>query len=229
MNTTANYLPNATSLVVPHFGWMATVTGSWALAGGAAGGLATAGLLLLGRVHPDALLLTAALLATLGSVLGMVHGAVLGYLGRPDRSAGDTRFPALAVSVAALSAFTAALILAVWLAIAVLAGRAGQPAGWLIGMVALPLAVGSLVWATMLGWYAIENAYTRWPDHRIGSYLIIGAFMVLLGAFLALRPVIPGTRLQLSTPAGMVAAALAALWLAAPAIYFGLRLIHRGR
>jgi hypothetical protein len=159
----------------------------------------------------------------------MVHGAVLGYLGRPAPFAGDKRFPALAVSIAAMSAFTAAMILAVWLSIAALAGRAGQPAGWLIGMVALPLAVGSLVWATMLGWYAIENAYARWPDHRIGSYLIVGAFAVLLTAFLALRPVLPGTRLQLSTAAGMVAAALAALWLAAPAIFFGLRLIHRRR
>ena len=229
MSTTMHYLPDAADLVVPRFGWMATMTGCWALAGGAAGGLATAALLLLGRIHPDALLLTAAFLTTLGSGFGMVHGAVLGYLGRPRQDTGESRFPGLTVSLAALFAFAAAMIIAVWLAIAVLAGMAGQPAGWAIVLIALPIAVGSLVWATILGWYAIENAYARWPDHRIGSLLIGGAFIVLLAAFLALRPVIPGTQLQLSVPAGMIVAGLAALWLAAPAIFFGLRLIHNGR
>jgi hypothetical protein len=229
MSTMRDYIPDAQSLVLPRFGWMATMTGSWVLAGGAGGGVATAGLLLFGRVHPDALLLTAAFLATLGSLFGAVHGAVLGYLGRPKAASSDSLHPRLTVPLAALFAFTAAMIIAVWLSIAVLAGLAGQPAGWFILLFALPLAIGTLVWATILGWYAIENAYARWPDHRIGSFLILGAFVVLLAAFLAVRPVIPGLRLQLSTPAGTIAAALAALWLAAPAIFFGLRLIHRSR
>lgn len=229
MSTTMHYLPDASYLVVPRFGWMATMTGCWALAGGAAGALATTGLLLFGRIHPDALLLTAIFLTTLGSGFGTVHGAVLGYLGRPRDGTGESRVPGLTVSLAVLFAFTAAIVIAVWLSIAVLAGMAGQRAGWVIALLALPIAVGNLVWATILGWYAIENAYARWPDHRIGSFIIGGTFIVLLAAFLALRPVIPGTQLQLSLPAGMILAGLAALWLAAPAIFFGLRLIHRSR
>lgn len=229
MSTTMHFLPDASDLVVPRFGWMATMTGCWTFAGGAAGGLATAVLLVLGRIHPDALLLTAAFLTTLGSGFGTVHGAVLGYLGRPRQDTGQSRFPGLTVSLASLFAFVATMIIAVWLSISVLAAMAGQPAGWAIVMIALPIAVGSLVWATILGWYAIENVYARWPDHRIGSFLIGGAFVVLFAAFLTIRPMIPGTQLQLSVPAGMIVAGLAALWLAAPAIFFGLRLIQQGR
>jgi hypothetical protein len=208
---------------------MATMTASWALAGGSAGALLTAVLLLSGRVHPDALLLTAGFFALGGCMLGTVHGAVLGYLGRPALMRSDASRPLLATLLATVLAVGAALGYATWMALAASLARADHPAGWIALLAALPFAIAGIAWATYLGWHALELAYDRWPDHRIGSFLVLGAFVVLLAIFLALQPAVPGTELQLSPFASTMLAALVTLWLAAPAIYFGLRLMHRRR
>lgn len=232
MSTVTTHLADSSELVLPRFGWMATIAGSWTLAGGIAGGLLTAVLILTGRMHPDPL--TSGFLSVGGAMLGALHGVVLGYIGHCDDEtdlppgARHVRFPRLMTALAAAGAFAGAVVMTTWLGLASVAARAGDPAGWGGLALAFPVVATSMAWATLLGWYALENAYARWPDHRVGSLLILGAFAVLITLFVAFDRTVPGTQLHLTRLAGALLALLITLWLAAPAIYFGLRLWHRG-
>jgi hypothetical protein len=211
----------------PYLGWTATLAASWTLAGGVAGGVLITVLLLAGRLHPDGVLIFAGALAALGGIFGIVHGAVLGWLGRPPNEVGRLHWQErLLACGAAVAAFTVAVLLSVWFAMSAVVARNGSASGWFALAAASFVALGIFWSATMLGWHALENAYRRWPDNRLGSLLVVGAFVVLVAAFVGLRPAIPGTGLQLSMSASIALAALASLWIATPAIIVALRLMH---
>lgn len=206
-----------------HMGWAGTLASVWSLAGGIAGGMLITIFLLAGRLHPEGSVMFAGVLAAVGSVLGIIHGVVLGRISRPGD--GTPADQVLSVVVVA-GAFVLAIWIGMWLALTAVLARAGSVSGTvaLVALIAGALAV--VAWATVLGWQAIERAYIRWPDHRIGLRLVIGAFLVLAATALVLRPALPGTELQLSAPALVVGAALAALWIATPAIIVALRFTH---
>lgn len=215
----------------PHLGSMITVAASWSLAGGVAGGVLASGFIISGRMHPDGALVITAALAAIGSLLGIVHGAILGHLGR---SADDHHVWSDIVlgGLAALAGLVVANLLSLLLVLGSLLARAGITTGWVALFLLAPVCLGVLLWATVLGWHTLETAYMRWPEHRLGGWLVAGAFAVIAFVFLTLRPAIPGTRLQLSWWATLVLAATATLWIAAPAVVATLRLMHhnwRGR
>jgi hypothetical protein len=215
----------------PQRGWsrpggIALLTVSWSLAGGLAGGLLVVLLMSVGRLHPDPL--PAILMAALGSVLGAVHGAVLARLGRPEvAQASDRRDRWLITLSFAVVACIAAVIGSGWLALSAATARAGSMVGWVMLATGGILSLGTFVWATVLGWRALEHAYARWPDHSLGSWLTVGVFLVLTGTFLVLRPAFPGTGLPVSPMGGLFLAAVATLWVALPAIIIALSFAHR--
>jgi hypothetical protein len=212
----------------PVLSWSAHVAAAWALAGGAAGGTLVAALLLAGRMHPDGSAIIAMLIATVGGVLGLVHGAVLGYLGRHADAAGDEEVQLrlrdrIGGATFAAGALVAAVAIAVWIVMSAVLVRSGSTWGWLALAAGGALTLVSAAWATLLGWESLEKAYEEWPEHRLGALLLGGTFALLSVVFLALRPAIPGTAVQLA-PVGWVAvAALATIWIATPAIVLALR------
>jgi hypothetical protein len=210
-------------------GRMPAVTASWTLAGGLAGGTLVAALVFGGRVHPDALQVVTALLVSLGAALGMVHGFMLGVVGRPEKE------PAPGISQWALSIFGSAaawvvgMVGSLWLGMSTVVAISGRPIGW-IGLTAGGLATATiLVAATVLGWRALSTAFYQWPDHALGAWLVCGTFVVLSGSLLAIRPALPGTQVQLTVGGTLMAAALATLWIALPAIVLILPFAHRTR
>ncbi len=211
-----------------HPGSIGMLTASWALAGGLAAALFVVALVVTDRMHPDGLILIAALMAALGSIFGTIHGAVLGYLGRPASGVGGgSRGKWAITALAAVAAFGIAIITALWLAISAVTARAGNPLAWMLLAASVVVSLGIAVWATVLGWRALENAYARWPDHRLGTGLVLGAFAVLMIALLAVRPAIPGTGLPVSPLGAILVAALATLWIALPVIIITLPFTHR--
>lgn len=226
MSTTVSRVTHADP-AWPHIGWPAVTAATWSLAGGAAGGLLTAALVLTGNIHVDAVPIAILFFAAGGSTLGTVHGSVLGFIGRPAGTLHDTSDPAFAGPLAVAIAFAAALVLAILLGFGAIVARAGRAIGWVSLLFALPAALGAIAAATFVGWHALENAYARWPDHRVGSLLVLGAFGVLVLGALVVRPAIPGTQLQLPALGYVLFAALATLWVAAPAVVIGLRMLHR--
>jgi hypothetical protein len=217
--------------VVPERGRSASnssvaMVASWSLAGGLAGGLLIVGFILAGRLHPD--MLVAVTMATLGSIFGAVHGSILGVLARPARVERGRRWWEWAITgVGFAAAFMIAVAATLWLSLSAVAARVGAPSSWVILTAGVAVCLGVFIWATVLGWRSLESAYARWPDHGLGRWLVLGVFLLLTGVLLLLRPVLPGTGLQLSVLATIVMAAVATLWIALPAIIITLSVTRR--
>jgi hypothetical protein len=215
--------------VSPHLGWRGTLAAAWTLAGGIAGGGFVTALLLAGALHPETALLVTAVFGVLGCTLGGIHGAVIGHIGRPDHEDDPTTWADRVLTVAAaLGAAGLALLIAAWLAMAAVLARSGSLAGWAALMIGAAAASAALLWATVLGWHALENAFARWPRRRLGVMLVAGAFVFTAGALLLTGPLIPDAQLHIRFIATMVIAALTTIWVATPAVVFALRLTGYG-
>jgi hypothetical protein len=208
-------------------GRMPALTTSWTLAGALAGGAFVVLLLLTGRLHPGGLEITTLLLVSLGAWLGMLHGFMLSVLARPGHEPKPDLWQWTLAGFGAAAAWTVGMTGSLWLSMSAVVALAGRPLGWLglgAGVAATALILGV---ASVLGWRALSTAYARWPDHGLGSWLVAGTFLVLTASLLAVRPALPGTQVQLTLAGTVVAAALATLWVALPAIALILPLTHR--
>jgi hypothetical protein len=215
---------------LPHLGWAAQVAAAWAVAGGAAGGSLVAALLLAGRLHASDSVLIAMLLASAGSALGLVHGAVVGYLGRHAGPDAELHKPSRLFGVAcAVTGVVASIALSGWLALSAVLVRAGSLWGWPALLAGGATVLVAAAWATVLGWRSLDCAYHEWPRHTLGAALVGGSFLVICATLLLLRPALPGTRLQFSVAGFIMVSALATIWIAMPAIILALRWAPRDR
>ena len=200
-----------------------------AMAGGVAlGGVLVANLTLEGRLSGHALFMNATALFVVGAALGLVHGLVLGFVGRPAgvparRALGDLpraglyAVPGLAVSWLA----------SVWVAMSLIAAYTGKTAA-LVGVALGWLAVAAiLVAAAVHGLRALVNAYARWPERRAGTVLVAATFAALLVIFLADRPELWGQRIRLTETGAVLLAAVLTVWVAGPLVTVALRLARR--
>ena len=202
---------------------------TWSAAGGLlVGGFLVAAMTLTGQLSGHALLLTCTGLFVVGAVLGFVHGAVLGWMGRP---AGEPRRATLG-SLAMAAAYAVPTLLVAWLiagwvgmtSVALYAGKTAAIVGcgvaWLVGF-------GLVALAAEYGWGALRSAYAGWSNARVATLLVVALFGGLLAVFLAEQPRIWGLELRV-TPVGAVLLALAAtLWFAGPIVTVGLGLLDR--
>lgn len=202
---------------------------SWGAAGGIlVGGFLVAAMTLAGQLSGHGLLVTATGLFLTGAVLGFAHGAVLGWLGRPEKVTKGEALAGLALAGAyAIPALLLSWLVAGWIAltsVALYSGKVvalvGVGAAWLVGLVLVALAGGT-------GWTALKGAYARWSHAKAGTLLVAALFGGLLAVFLAERPELWGMSLRV-TPVGAVLLATAAtLWLAGPVVTIGLALMER--
>lgn len=201
---------------------------SWSVAGGLLlGGFLVAAMTLAGRLSGNALLLTSSGLFLIGAALGFLHGAVLGYFGRPQE---QTRGEALAgLGLAILydvPVLLVGLVVSGWIAMTVvavymnrIAPMVGVVAAWAVGAVLVLVAVRQ-------GWVALKGAYARWPERRLGTVLTAGVFAALLVLFLAERPVIWGLQMQVTEVGAVLLALAATFWLAGPAVTAALKVVR---
>jgi hypothetical protein len=170
------------------------------------------------------------LLASAGSALGLVHGAVVGHLGRhagPDAELHNTS--RLFGVACALTGVAASIALSGWLALSAVLVRAGSLWGWPALLAGGAAALGAAAWATVLGWRSLDCAYHEWPRHTLGAALGAGSFLVICATVLLLQPALPGTRLQFSVAGWITVSALATIWIAMPAIILAMRWAPRDR
>lgn len=211
----------------PKFGWMANVIASWTIAGGAAGGLLMALLVTTSRVHVVGAATLIIIVGAFGATLGAVHGAILGYLGRPVTPVPlGWRGTALLAAVTMVAAGIA-VGFALWFGVSAVAATAGAAAATISMLVSTAFSLVVFAWATVNGWHALERAYTRWPEKRLGTMLVVGASAVLSSAMLLLRGTIPGTEIKLSAGAAVVMVVVAVLWIVSPVVFVMLRLTAR--
>ena len=202
---------------------------AWSAAGGIlVGGFLVAAMTLTGQLSGHALLLTCTGLFVVGAVLGFIHGAVLGWMGRTDGVSRRSAVGGIALGAAyAIPALLVSWLVAGWIAMTSTALYAGKtPAiigcgvAWLVGL-------GLVALAGEQGWSALRNAYRGWSNARVATLIVAALFGGLLAVFLAEQPQIWGMDLRL-TPVGAVLAAVAAtLWLAGPIVTVSLGLLDR--
>lgn len=202
---------------------------SWAVAGGVlVGGFLVAAMTLTGQLSGHALLLTCTGLFVVGAGMGYVHGAVLGWMGRPKEMTREAAIGSLAMGAAyAIPALLVAWLVTGWVGMTSLALYAGKTAAvvgcgvaWLVGFALVVVAVEQ-------GWGALRSAYAGWSNARAATLLVAMLFGALLAVFLSEQPSIWGLKLRV-TPVGAVLLAVAAtLWLAGPMITLALGTLDR--
>ncbi len=69
-----------------NLGGIVNMAVSWSLAGGVAAGALISVLVITARLHSMGLITVAVIVAIFGSILGSVHGMLLGHIGREDAS-----------------------------------------------------------------------------------------------------------------------------------------------
>jgi hypothetical protein len=202
---------------------------SWTVAGGVAvGGFLVAGMTLAGKLSGSGLMLAAASLYVIGGLLGFAHGAVLGFLGRPaDVTAREAVGRLGMAALYAIPALIVGFLAAGWIAMTSVAVYIGRPLplvgagiGWLVGAVLV-------LYAAVAGFEALQNAYARWPERRLGTSLVAATYAALLVLFLADRPELFGLRMRVTEVGAFLLAAVGAFWIAGPAVTLALALRRR--
>jgi hypothetical protein len=203
-------------------GWVAV---SWTAAGGfLIGGFLVAAMTLTGQMSGSGLLMTSSGLFLVGGLLGFIHGAMLGFFGRPaDMPASRAVSALILAGIYALPTLAIGVVLSGWIAMTVVSLYAG-------GMVAIALSglawvLGSVVvlTAAVNGRRALVNAYARWPERRMGTMLVAASFAALMATFLAERPVLWGIQLRVTEVGAVLLAVFGAIWIAGPLVTLALR------
>jgi hypothetical protein len=222
--------PQETTTTLPRdFGLPGWITVTWT-AGGAflVGGFLVAAMTLAGKMSGSSLLLTASGLFLVGGFLGLVHGALLGFFGRPEGTTGRQAVGGILLgAMYALPALTIGLVVSGWIAMTVVSLYTGNlvalgltGAAWLAGAVIV-------MFAGAHGVEGLRNAYARWPERKMGTALVASSFAALLVTFLADRPVLWGIEMRVTEVGAVLLAALATIWLAGPVVTVALRAVQR--
>lgn len=209
-------------------GLQGRVAVTWATAGGVIlGGFLVAAMTLTGQLSGSGLFFTSSGLFVIGVVLGLLHGTVLGFLGRAESTTSRQALGALGRSALyAIPAVAVGWLATVWIGMTVVALYLDRALP-LIG-VAVSWAVGATVVAAAVvyGVRALQNAYARWPERRVGTAVVAMTFAALLLTFLADRPELWGLRFRVTEVGAVLLAALLSIWLAGPAVTAALRLLR---
>ncbi len=197
-----------------------------AMAGGvAAGGVLVAAMTLTGRLSGHALFMSATALFIVGALLGLIHGAVLGYFGRPaDTSPATALRQLILAGLYAVPGLAVAWLVSIWVAMTLIAyytGRIGALLGVALGWIAAAAILGT---AAVMVVRAFSNALARWPERRAGTLLVGATFAALLITFLADRPELWGLRLRVTETGAVLLAVFLTLWVAGPLITLALRM-----
>lgn len=203
---------------------------AWAMAGGVlAGGLLVTSVTLAGRMSSSIAISSSTILFLLGAGAGFVHGGLLGYLGRGLQCPGSDCLRGLAVAaLLAVPAGAAAWLLSMYVSLTAASIATGDVA-LMVPVIAAWIGCSILfAWAAWEGWRALRNTFRRWPEYRVGTAFLLLILAALLISFLAERPEIWFTDIQLSGAGAVLLAFGATVWIAVPVVVVLMHLLHQG-
>lgn len=202
---------------------------TWAVAGAVGlGGVVVGVNALAGKLSGNGLLVTAMALFIIGAVVGFVHGAVLGIMGRPrDMSLKEAARAIVMAALYAVPTLTVSFLVAGWIAltpVAIYTGKIGAMIGcgvaWVIG-------AGLISYAAVEGFRTLRAAYAGWEEKRYGTALTAATFAALLVLFLARRPELWALELRVTEVGAVLLAASITLWLVGPFVTIALKLMKK--
>jgi hypothetical protein len=200
-----------------HLGVVGQVATSWGVAGGLLAAVVVTGHMVVGHLSSSLGFLTTTIFFVAGSLIGFLHGGIVGYLSRPPDVC-----RVLALKRLALGAFYAvpAMVLG-WLfalalaltPVAVTSRRAGLLIPAALGWLAL---VGVVAWAAHETRIAVPNLFRRWPESRALVVVLGLLFLALLPFFLGSRPEIWLLQVRPTGTAAVFMALGATAWIGGP-------------
>lgn len=228
MNAVQNDLRDSSSILARGIGLPGRVTVASTMLGGLLlGGVLVAWMTVLGRMSGHGIFMTSSGLFVVGALLGLAHGAVLGFFGRPaDQTPRDAARAVARGTMYSVLGAAVAWLLTVWVALTSVALYMGRLAPQILVGVAWIGALVVAVWAITVGLRALRNAYARWNDRVLGTALVTGSFAALLIILLADRPEFWLVPLRVTEVGAVLLAGFATLWIVGPIVTLGLRMIR---
>ncbi len=218
------------ALMPGNLGLVGKVAESWGVAGGLLGAGVASVHMVAGGLSSSLGFLTATILFVAGSLVGFLHGGMLGYLGRP---AEVTR--KLALRRLVLAAFYAVPAMLVgWLfALALALSASGlatrRPELLVLSAIGWLGLVGAVSWAVVETRRALPHLCARWPGARGGLTILVLAFLALLPFFLISRPEVWVLGVTPTETAAVFMAVLATLWIGGPLVSLGVLALRAWR
>jgi hypothetical protein len=211
------------------FGLPGWVTVTWTGAGAfLVGGFLVAAMTLAGQMSGSSLLLTSSGLFLVGAMLGFVHGATLGFFGRPAEMSGRAAISSILMgAMYSIPVLAIGLVVSGWIAMTVVSLYAGSIVAMALTAAAWAVGLTLVFFAGVRGLAGLRNAYARWPERRLGTVLTAASFAALLTTFVADRPVLWGIELRVTEVGAVLLAVFATIWLAGPVVTMALHAAHR--
>lgn len=209
----------------PH-GWTMV---TWAMAGGVAlGGVLVALMTLAGQLSGYGLFMTSTGLFVIGAAIGLAHGGILGWLGRPDEVTGrEAGADLLLAFLYCAPALAVAWLATVWIAMTMPAAFMASRGPLVVAAVGWGMGGAILSASAITGLRALKRAYSRWPERAAGTVVVAATFGALLMTFLANRPEVWGLRVRVTEIGGVLLAGIISIWLVGPFVTLALRLLRQ--
>jgi hypothetical protein len=229
LNATVNPSETPRTPVWGRQGSCARVAFTWTVAGGiACGGILVGTLTLTGAVPSGFQLLAAPVLFLVGVFLGLVHGIILGTVGRPP---GITRGGAigrgLVGGLAALPAVLAGWVVTAGISLTAALVEEFTVRIFVMAAIAWIIGLAFCTWAGLEGLSALRRAVERWPESRAGSILTAAILVVSTVVLLRYPPdIILDSGLRLNGVGAFALACAVTLWLGLPLVIVVLRYTH---
>lgn len=213
-----------------HLGLVGQVATSWGVTGGLLGAVVVTGHMVAGQLSGSLGFLTTTIFFVAGSLIGFLHGGIVGYVSRPPEVSRQLALKRLGLaSVYAVPAMLTGWVVALGLAVTPTVLSSGRPAlavPALIGWIGL---VGVVTWATVETRRALPNLFARWPESR-ALLLVLGLlFLALLPFFLGSRPEIWLLHVHPTGTAAVFMAVGATAWIGGPLVALGLLAVRAWR
>lgn len=202
-----------------NLGVVGQVATSWGVTGGMLGAVVVTGHMMAGQLSSSLGFLTATIFYVAGSLIGFLHGGIIGYLSRPSEVSRILALRRLALGAFyAVPAMIIGWVFALALALTPGAVSSGRPALVIPATIGWLALAGIVAWATAETRIALPNLFRRWPESR-ALFVVLGVlFLAVLPFFLGSRPEIWLLQVRPTETAAIFMALGATAWIGGPLI-----------
>jgi hypothetical protein len=218
--------PQSTRLAgysVSDLGLVGQVATSWGVAGGLLGALVVTGHMVAGQLSSSLGFLTTTIFFVLGSLVGFLHGAIVGYLSRPPQVSRLLALKRVALGAGySVPAMLVCWLLALCLALTPAAAMGLRPTLLIPAALGWAGLAGAFAWAVMETRLALPNLFARWPGSRAALVVLAVLFLALLPFFLLSRPEVWILKVRPTPTTAAFMALGATAWIGGPLAALGL-------
>ncbi len=205
-----------------NLGLVGQVATSWGAAGGLIGAVVVTIHMVLGHLSASIGFLTVTILFVAGSLVGFLHGGIVGYLSRPPHVSRLLALKRVALGgIYAVPAMLLGWMFALSLALTPAALISRAPGMVLLAAMGWVGAGGVFAWAALETRLALPHLFERWPGSRAAAVTLGLLFLALLPFFLLSRPEVWVLNVRPTSTTAAFMALGATAWIGGPLAALG--------